>query len=172
VGPYLTTAFFAALVVAQTAVMPHAALGASKPLLPLLAVVSWGLLRGPMAALWWALGLGILLDALSPTHGGFYTLPLLAAGLVVILGRSRLFPSNFALPGIIAALATVAFTTGQRVFLHIASGGLPGIAWTPAALADDVLPPLVLNLLWLPILYFPLRVLAERTGPRRMEWGR
>jgi hypothetical protein len=39
-------------------------------------------------------------------------------------------------------------------------------------LAEDLVPVVALNLLWLPVLYFPLRRLAGRIGPPRMGWER
>ena len=167
-----TLAFLVLLVVAQTAVMPFAALSAVKPVLPILGVVSWGLVRGTIDAAWWALGLGFLMDALSPSPPGSYTLPMLAVAAVVMASRGRMFPSNLVLPGILAVLATVAFSLTQKAMIAVTLRDAPGVSWTGMALVNEILPAVVLNLLWLPALYFPLRYVAERTGPPRMEWGR
>jgi rod shape-determining protein MreD len=173
VSPYLTLAFLTALVAAETAVVPHTSLGLVKPLLPVLAVVSWALVRGRTPALWWAIVLGIVLDAVSPAAFGIYTVPMLAVAAVAATGRTRVFPSNVLMPGFVAAAATVAFTLTQRALLGAVEGpGHGAIAWRAGALVNDLLPVVVLNLLWLPLLYFPLRTIARRFGPPRIEWDR
>jgi rod shape-determining protein MreD len=175
VNPYATLVFLSLLVTVQTALVPYAALGPAKPLLPLLAVVAWGLLRGPRAAVWWALILGILLDAVSDAPPGFYTLPLLVGAGVTVIARGRMATGNILLPGAIIAVATVAFTLVQRALLTLIvmrAGAAPPLEWTWTALGEDIVPVVALNMLWLPLLYFPLRFVATRTAPRRMEWER
>jgi rod shape-determining protein MreD len=171
----MTLALLAAVVVAQTALMPFAALGSAKPLLPVLAVVSWGLLRGPAPAVWWALTMGALLDALSPAPFGFYTLPLIGAAAVASVGRRRLSGANVLLPGIAAAAATVAFALAQRVLLWLTLRQLPeasALTWRPYELANELAPVTALSLLWLPALYFPLRFLAARSAAPSLGWER
>lgn len=171
--PYLSLAFLALVVALQTSVMPHAALGTVKPLLPVLAVVTWALVRGRTAAAWWAVVLGLMLDVLSPAPAGTYTLPMLAALLVAAAGRSRLFPTTFILPGAVAAAATIAFTLTQRLVLDLRlAESVPGYGWHAAALMEDLVPVTMLSLLWLPVLFFPLRFVARHAGPARMEWER
>ncbi len=173
--PYVTLALLAGVVAVQTALVPYAALGTAKPLVPLLVVVAWGLLRGPKAALWWTLALGLMLDVLSPAPFGFYTLPLVGAATAAALGRGRLASTNLLLPGIAAAAATLVFVLIQRAFLWTilgTTGATPALSWSAADLADELLPVAALNLLWLPVLFFPLRALALRTAPPRIEWER
>ena len=174
-APYLTILLILGLVALQSALMPFASLGPAKPLLPLLAVVAWGLLRGPRAAAWWALGLGFLLDFASPGPFGLYTVPLLGAAAVTALGKSRLASGNILLPGIAAAAATGAFYLVQRGMLAILisrTTGRADLTWQLAEVADELLPVLALNLLWMPVLYFPLRTLARRTAPPSIGWER
>lgn len=173
--PYVTLALLAGVVAIQTAMVPYAALGSVKPLVPLLVVVSWGLLRGPKAALWWALALGVMMDVLSPAAFGFYTLPLVGAAAIAALGRGRLASTNLLLPGIAAAGATVVFVFLQRTLLWTmlrTATEVPALSWAAADLADELLPVTALNLLWLPALFFPLRMLALRTAPPRIGWER
>lgn len=165
-NPYSATFILATLAVLQCTVMPSAALGYTRPLLPLLAVVTWGLHRGPAAGAWWALGAGLMLDIVSPSSVGTYTVPMLAAAGVVAVVRSRLYPTNLALPIAVAAAATVAFTLMQRTLLAVR---VPGIAWSVPVLTEELLPAIALNLLWLPLLYFPLRALARAAQPR-IDW--
>ncbi|MFQ5460021.1 MAG: rod shape-determining protein MreD [Anaerolineae bacterium] len=173
-SPYAATALLAALVVAQASLVPVAALGGQKPLLPVLAVASWGLVAGGSQGLWWSVALGLLLDAASPAPPGMYTVPLFAAGLVAAASRRRLAPANMVLPAAVAAGATLAFTLVQRLLLAAVlatrASGAPAIDWAPSQLLEDLVPVTVLNLVWLPIVYFPLRWLSRRGAPPRMDW--
>ena len=48
-----------------------------------------------------------------------------------------------------------------------------GVApWEIDGVGRDLLHVLALNLLWLPIIYLPLRVLAHRARGPRIEWER
>ncbi len=168
-NPYLAGAFLVGLVIVQSTVMPHAMIANAPPLLPVIAVVCWGILRGPVAAAWWALGLGILLDAISFMPPGFYTLPMLCvAALVALVGR-RLFENNLLLPLGLTVAATLVFTLVQYGLLSLEATYVP---LSTVALARVTLPVVVLNLLWLPALYFLLRPLARRGGEPRIGWER
>ncbi len=164
-NPYAATLFLAALVLLQTTVTSHAAVNFTKPLLPLLAVVTWGLHRGPMSGAWWALAAGVFLDIVSSDPVGTYTLPMMAAAAVVAAVRARLHPTNLLLPVAVVAAATVAFTISQRILLAVR---VP-ISWSLTTLGEELLPAIALNLLWLPLLYFPLRAIA-RSAQERIEW--
>jgi len=95
---------------------------------------------------------------------------MLAVAGVVAASRGRLFPTNVLLPPVVAAGATAAFALTQRAI--VAATGAD-VSWAPMALVrDELLPQVTLNLLWLPVLFFPLRALARRTGPPRIEWER
>lgn len=167
-NPYGAALVLLGAVIAQVALMPSAALGSAVPLLPLLAVVSWGDVRGPRQGVAWALTAGLLSDAMSPKPIGTYTLPLVAAALVVGVGAGRL-ANALIMPAVLAAVATLVFVGGQIVVL-----GLTGnvVDLHPAALVETIVPTVLLNLLWLPIVYFPLRYLARRSGPPRLAWER
>lgn len=165
--PYVYLAILAAIVIAQTTLMPSAALGQTKPFLPLIAVVSWVLLRGPVPGAWWAIAVGLMLDAVSPAPAGFYTLPLLAAALIVSMGRGRFFPTNLLIPWLLVAVATAVFLLTQRLFIPFVGGY---VEWSAPAMAREVFPEAALNLLWLPVLYLPLRALARRASGPRIEW--
>jgi rod shape-determining protein MreD len=168
VNPYGAALILLGAVIAQVALMPSAALGSAVPLLTLLVVVSWGYVRGARQGMAWALAAGLLSDVMSPKPIGTYTLPLMAAALVVGLGAGRLADAIF-MPAALTTVATIVFIAGQIVVL-----GLIGdiVDLRPEALVPTVLPTVLLNLLWLPIVYFPLRWLARRSGPPRLAWER
>jgi rod shape-determining protein MreD len=167
--PYASALLLAALVFAQTTLMPAAALGTAKPFLPLLAVVSWGLLASPLAGAWWAVGAGLMLDVVSPSPSLFYTLPMVGAAVVIAAGRGRMFPSNLFTPWLVTAVATAAFWLLQRALLPLVGGA---VTWHLDALTRELLPEMALNLLWLPVVYLPLRALARHASGPRMEWER
>jgi rod shape-determining protein MreD len=169
VSPYLALALVALTVLAQSTLMPAAALGGTKPFLPLLVVVSWGLLRGRLAALGWALAAGALLDAVSPAPFGTYLVPMLAVAAVVVVCHGRLFPGNVLLPGLVVVLATVAFLLVQLTPFLL--GGQP-LGWDETSVASLFAKSVALGLLWLPVVYVPLRWLAARSHGPRIDWER
>jgi rod shape-determining protein MreD len=167
--PYLSVIFLAALVVAQSTVMSAAKLGTVKPFLPLLAVVSWSLLIGPLPGAWWAIAAGLLLDLVSPGPMFLYTVPMIVAATVVSIGRARLFPGNPVIPWLLTAVATLAFLVVQRAMIAF-SGAV--VVWSWESLTRDLVPAVALNLLWLPVLYVPLRYAARRAAGPRIAWER
>lgn len=166
-GPFATLALLGLLTFAQVTLVPAARLGSAAPLLPLLAVVSWGLVRDGRSGLWWAILAGLMLDLVSPAPVGMYTLPLVAAAAVVAAGRSRVFDRHLVLPALLAMVATATWVLGQLALIGLMGGH---VDWTGPALAGLLAPALALNLLWLPLLFFPLRALARRAGRPRIEW--
>lgn len=166
-SPYLALIILAAVTLAQVTLMPAAALGGTKPFLPLLVVVSWGLLRGPLAGFGWAIALGALLDLVSPTPFGYYTLAMVAVAGVVALGHGRLYPGNLLLPGLVAAAATVVFMLVQ--LLPLALGGQL-LVWQQASWVSLFAKAVALSLLWLPLVYFPLRAIAAWLAGPRIDW--
>ena len=168
-APYASVLLLAALVVAQCTLVPAAALGATKPFLPLLAVVAWGLLRGPVAAAWWAIGIGLMLDVVSPSPHLFYTVPMLLVVGATALSRGRLFQSNILMPWLVAALATLVFWLAQRALLPLMGAA---VSWQPGTAVRELLPETAVNLLWFPVIYIPLRLAARRMSGQRMEWER
>jgi rod shape-determining protein MreD len=166
---YAALVFLALVALAQVSLMPAAGLGGAKPFLPLLVVVSWGLLRGPTAGLGWALALGALLDILSPTPFGYYTLAMLVVALVVALFHGRLFPRNVLLPGLVVAFATVALLAVQ--VLPLALGGQV-VVWERASWLGLTAKSVALSWLWLPLVYFPLRAVSTWSAGPRIDWER
>ncbi|MCE7937964.1 rod shape-determining protein MreD [bacterium] len=167
-APYISAPVLGAIVLAQTTVMHRAMIGSTPPSLPLVAVISWGLLRGPVPALWWAVGLGLMLDVVSPQPAGFHSLPLVGVAAVgVLLGR-RLFSTNLLLPLGLVAFGTALFSLFQYGLLAIEHR----LDWAWRPWVDATLPLLVLNLAWLPAVYLALRWLARRLGAPAMGWER
>jgi rod shape-determining protein MreD len=169
VSPYVALVVLGVTVLAQVTLMPAAALGDARPFLPLLLVVSWGLIRGPVAALGWALAAGAMLDAVSPTPFGYYLVAMLAVAAIVALGYNRLFASNMLLPALVVIGATLAFLVAQLAPLAI-SGRL--VVWQAGDLATLAAKWALMSVVWLPIVYFPMRWLARWGEHPRIDWER
>jgi rod shape-determining protein MreD len=169
IGRYLSLALLFAIAQAQATVMPEAALGPNMPMLPVIAVVSWAILRGPLAGLTWALILGFMLDWRSPELLGTYTLPLLGVAAIGALGSRRIFNTNILLPAALTVLGTFAFL---GVHLLLISLGDAYVVWNRDAIQAIWIPSLALNLVWLPILLFPLRSFAAWLDKPRIDWER
>ncbi len=167
-NPYATFAILLSIVWAQQALMPHTALGSAAPFLPLIAVVCWGLLRGPNAGLAWALIAGLMLDQLSPSPVGMYTLPLVVGAGVLLIGRRVLFSQNVVVPAALVSIATLVYVIAQETLIRGDGGHVPWALETQFAL---IAPRIVLNLLWFPAIFFPLRALARRIGGPRIGLG-
>jgi rod shape-determining protein MreD len=167
---YTTLLLLALVALLQATVAPLAGLGAAQPELALLVVVIWALVRGPRQALVWALVLGLMLDQLSARPIGMYSLPLMAVALLAGTGRSVAFGTHLVLPVVMTVLATLLYGLLQLAMLGLVRGGT--VLWGGSDLVGVLLPIVALNLLWLPVLYFPLRALARRDVGPRMDWGR
>jgi rod shape-determining protein MreD len=132
-------------------------------------VVSWGLWRGPLAALGWGLAVGAMLDAVSPAPFGYYTVSMLAVAGVVAVGHGRLHPGNLLLPGLVVVVATLAFLSAQLA-PSVLAGRL--VVWQGANLMALAAKSMLLALVWLPVVYFPLRALTRRGEQPRIDWER
>lgn len=167
-APYVAVPVLIGIVVVQTTVMHRALIGSTPPFLPLLAVICWSLLRGPASATWWAVALGIMLDVVSPRPAGFYTLPLLGVGTLIALAGRRIFSNNLLMPLGLTGVGTVLYSGLQYALLILENDQ----AWRARDLALATVPLVVLNYLWLPIVFLSLRFIARRWAPPVMAWER
>jgi cell shape-determining protein MreD len=99
-----------------------------------------------------------------------YSLPLVAVALLAGTGRSIAFGTHLVLPVVMTILATMLYGIVQLLLIGLVQGG--HVMWALSDLGSVLLPIVALNLLWLPVLYFPLRALARRDAGPRMDWGR
>lgn len=149
----------------QATFIPLIAIGGFKIDLPLLLVVSWGLLGAPGQAAIWGLITGLFLDLLSGLPFGTQTFALTSIGLLLGLTQTTIFQTNLLLPPAAAFVATCAY---DLVVLAV----LSTLGW--AIQLDDyalrvILPTAILNMLALPIVYFPLQRLYHLWNPR-VQW--
>lgn len=167
-GPYATGALLVLLTLLQLTIAPRAALDGAFPSLPLLAAATWTVLRGPREGFVLALGGGLLLDHASSGPVGTYALPLCAAVLAVAGGRALTNARGLIVTAALVAVGTVVAAAVQLGLIAAAGGH---VAVGPRSAATLVVPAVAMNLVWLAVVYPPLRRLARRLGGPRLEWG-
>lgn len=166
--PYGLALVLFALVQVQLAVMPATALEGTMPSLPLLVTLSASLLLAPELALWWALFMGWLLDWRSGSAGA-YSLPLIAVAVLAAVGRRRFFGGGLALSAAFTVLGSLLHLGLQ---LLLAARWSEAAGWDGATLAGLATRYVIVNLLWLPVILWPMRHLAARLSPPSMGWER
>ncbi len=144
----------------------HVAIVGALPSLVLVAVVSWGTLRGGLQALQWGILGGLWLDLFSGFPMGSHIFALVVVAFLVSLGERAVFQSHFAFPIILVFVATfvyevtlliLAAASGQRV----AFDTLFQTAVFPAAVYNAALFPLIHAVLKRVDRRFPLPVQPE-----------
>ncbi len=162
---WLVVPFLALVAVLQTTVVPLVTIVGYKVDLPLLVIVTWGLLSAPGEAAIWGFIAGLFLDLTSGLPFGTQTIALTGTGLLMSLAQTTIFRSNVILPPAATALATVGYDVLILAILNTMGWQ---IAWSDYMLYI-VLPTALLNTATLPIAYFPLQRLYRRLRPR-VEW--
>ncbi len=151
--------------IVQATIVPLLAIGGFKVDLPLLIVVSWGLLGAPGQAAVWGMLAGLFLDLLSGLPFGTQTFALASIGLLLGLTQTTIFHTNLILPPAAAFAATFAYNI---IVLAVLSTLGWVIQWDEYVLRV-MLPTAILNTIALPLVYFPLQRLYHRINPQ-VEW--
>jgi rod shape-determining protein MreD len=151
--------------IAQTALVPYLSIWGIFADLPLLFVISWGLLEGKRQGLLWGVIAGMSIDILSGAPFGAATLSLALVGFLVGLGQATVFRYHAALPLLAAFLATILY---NLVFLSVVSILGQPVAWLDSMLRI-VQPSALLNALLLPLVLVPLRLFHQRFVKQEME---
>jgi rod shape-determining protein MreD len=163
---YAVFPLLAVLAIVQSSWLARMDPSGLHPNLTLLAVIAWGLLRGPREGAWWGFVGGLCLDLLSSLPFGFHTLLLIWAGYASGLGESRLFRSNVVLPIFFIVVLSLGYALAQMLVLQWHGARF---AWLEATFVV-VLPTLALNLLLSPLVFRLLRWLSQRTGREQLGW--
>ena len=151
------------LAVVQTAVLPRFPILGLVPLLPFLIALSWGLLRGINEGILWAFIAGIFLDLFSIIPVGVSALAFMGGITAVLLIQQILPISQFLLPALFAAVATLIYLLIYFVLLAIFGFGIDTVV------ATSLLPLILLHAaLNLPI-YWVMRQINRATRPPRVE---
>jgi rod shape-determining protein MreD len=134
--------------------------------LPLLVVVSWGLLRGPQEGALWGFIAGLMVDLLSGAPFGAATVSLIVIGFLAGLGETTVFRARIALPMIVMFLATIVY---ELLFLLIVRISGQSVAWLDSVLRL-VIPSAILNAVLTPVVFLTMSWLYARFGREEMEW--
>ena len=138
----------------------------TSPDLVLLFIVAWVLYRGVGEGIVVALVSGLVLDVLSGAPFGLRLVSLAVASGVVGIGELNVFRSAWYLPYVTVAVATLIY---QSLFLFLAGAlGLPVIWWP--TMWRLVLPAVVVNTLFMPLVYGALGWFRRHSGPPTVEW--
>jgi len=163
---YLVVPLLAVVAILQSTLVSHFRIWGVFADLPLLVVVSWGVLRGPREGLIWGFLSGLLLDIFSGAPFGAATFGLMAVGLLSGLVKSAVFQSRIVLPMLPVLLATIIYDIIFLIVVWIS--GYP-VAWLDS-LFRLVLPSAVLNTVLTPVIIVIMAWLNTRFGREEMEW--
>ena len=152
--------------VLQSTLVSHVRIWGVFADLPLLVVVSWGLLRGSREGLIWGFIAGVAVDLFSGAPFGAATFGLMATGFLSGLGQSTVFRSQIFLPVFVMLLATIVY--GILFLLLVWISGF-SVSWLDS-LFRLVLPSAVLNAVLTPVVLVVMRWLNTRFGREEMEW--
>lgn len=106
---YISALLMLMLALVQVTEGHRMAVAGALPALVLVAVVSWGVLRGALGALQWAVLGGFWLDLFSGFPAGSHIFALVVVAFLVGLGERALFQSSFVLPIILVFVATFVY---------------------------------------------------------------
>lgn len=163
---YLVLPLLAIVAILQTTLVPSLAIWSVFANLPLLVVVSWGLLRGPREGALWGFIAGLMVDLLSGAPFGAATVSLIVVGFLAGLGETTVFRARVALPMIVMFLATIVY---ELLFLLIVSISGQWVAWLDSVFRL-VIPSAILNAVLTPIVFLTMSWLYARFGREEMEW--
>jgi rod shape-determining protein MreD len=163
---YLALPLLAVVVILQTTLVPDLAIWKVFANLPLLVVVSWGLLRGPREGAIWGFITGLMVDLLSGAPFGAATLSLIVVGFLAGLGEATVFRARIALPMIVMFLATIVY---ELLFLLIVQISGQPMVWLDS-IFRLVLPSALLNAVLTPLVFLGMSWLYTRFGREEMEW--
>lgn len=160
---YIAIPLMALLTVAQTSILPRFPIFGFVPLLPLLIVVAWGLLRSPDEGILWAFVAGFFLDLFSTSPLGSQSLAMMGAVTAVTTIQRSLPASRFLIPALLTAVATLIF-----LFIYLLLIRLAGftIDWELASQIPMI--ALLHGFLAIPVYWLAL-VINRRLTPRRVE---
>jgi rod shape-determining protein MreD len=166
VTPYLTFAILLTLGLVQSTVVPRIYLLGVHPDLMLVVVTSWSLLRGWQEGMLWALIGGVIMDVLSGAPFGVYTLSLLLAAFLAGLGQRNVFRFDLLIPVLVIPVVSLVYNLSLLALLSLLRWP---VDWRQSV-TRIILPSLVVNSLFMPIIYLPLRALDRRTRREEIAW--
>ena len=152
--------------VLQASVISHLTVWGVFADLPLLVVVSWGLLWGPKEGTLWGFIAGLAVDMLSGGPFGAATFALTLVGFLSGLAKGSVFAGHLVFPVMATFLATILYDLAFLLGVGI-SGRT--VTWTDT-LFRIILPSALFNALLTPLMLGFMRVLQRRLGQEQPEW--
>jgi rod shape-determining protein MreD len=146
--------------------MTQLSVGGGQPDIVLLAIVAWGLLRGPAEGMIWAFMGGLLLDLFSGGPMGGITLALLLVAFVA--GQQWGSELGLAYIQLILLTLILSFLYHVLLLLILSWRGYP-VNWA-YSLPQIAAPSAVLNAVLAPFIYRPLVWLDRRTRPEGLTF--
>lgn len=167
---YLVVPLLAFVGLLQATLVSRVAIWGVFPDLPLLVVVSWGLLRGSRQGLLWGFVAGIMVDLFSGAPFGAATVPLMAVGFMAGLGENVVFRNVFLLL-LTMFLATVVYDLVFLFMVQISGSPLQGtgqrVEWS-ASLVRVIGPSAILNAMLGLVISSGMRALGRRLRPEEV----
>lgn len=149
----------------QAALMPYLSVWGVSADLPLLLVLSWGLLRGGREGTLWGFVAGVFTDLFSGGPFGAATLSLMAAGASAGLGQSIVFRHYLLMPPLIALLGTLVYDLVYLVVLAVTG---QSVMWLET-LVRIILPSAALNACLILVVLGPTRLLHHRFAQEAIQ---
>lgn len=161
--PWLAVVMLAGII--QSAVLSQFNLLGVHPNIVLVIVVCWSLLRGGRAGLIWAMTGGLVLDLLSTTPFGVFTVALLVTAFAMGFVEANLFRPTIILPVGFVFLASLLFQLITIMMMQALGWRVAwGSVWT-------LIPSTALLDALLTFLVFPaMRRISLIVGARDIEW--
>jgi rod shape-determining protein MreD len=166
VSIYLAIPVLVMVAILQSTVAPRVTFLGVFADLPLLVVVSWGLLKGPREGLLWGFIGGFAVDLFSGAPFGSATLALMAVGLLAGLSATTAARGHFVLPLVAVFVGTVLY---DLLFLLIVRFSGATVTWLES-FYRIVLPSALLNAALALVVYTGMRWLYRRFGQAGMEF--
>jgi rod shape-determining protein MreD len=146
----------------QITILPQVPILGYKPDLALALVVAWALLAPVGEAAVWGFTVGVFLDLASGLPFGIHTLALTMLGWLIGWGQATFFRGNLLAPPIAIIAATLVHNVITLGILALANWQ---INWGDYLLRVT-LPSAILNMVVMPLVYFPLQWIARRMQPQ------
>ncbi len=162
---YLVIPLMFAVTLLQAALMPYVSVWGVHADLPLLLVLSWGLLRGSREGAVWGFVAGVFTDLFSGGPFGAATLSLMAAGALGGLGQNVVYRHFLLMPPLVALLGTLVYDLLYLSILALTGGS---VVWLET-LAQLILPSAVLNACLMLLVLAPTRLLQRRFSQEAMQ---
>ena len=152
--------------IAQSSLISPMRLGGASPDLVLLFVVAYVLVRGAVEGAFVALVGGLALDFTSGGPFGLSIVLLIFVAWIAGLGEMNIFRTAGIWPYLAVIVATVAYNIMFLLLLQITGRN---VLWGPM-LWRVLAPSLVVNALFMPLMYILVRWLCSHMRPKPVEW--